>query len=48
MGITAGASAPEILVQRILDRLRGLGDCEVHEMAGEPESVVFQMPDELG
>lgn len=47
VGITAGASAPEVLVQRILDRLRGLGACDVLEMAGEPESVVFQMPEEL-
>ncbi len=47
IGLTAGASAPESLVQRVLERLRALGVDEVTEMEGERESVVFQLPAEL-
>lgn len=47
VGVTAGASAPEVLVQRILVRLREFGVEEVQEAPGEPEAVVFQMPPEL-
>jgi len=47
IGVTAGASAPEALVQEILERLRELGITGAHETAGEPETVVFQMPPEL-
>lgn len=47
VGVTAGASAPEVFVQRILDRLRELGASAVCEVEGEPEQVVFQMPPEL-
>jgi 4-hydroxy-3-methylbut-2-en-1-yl diphosphate reductase len=47
VGVTAGASAPEVLVQHILSRLRELGVAQVHEAPGEPEGVVFQMPREL-
>jgi 4-hydroxy-3-methylbut-2-enyl diphosphate reductase len=47
IGLTAGASAPEALVQRVLARLRSLGVGEVSEMDGERESVVFQLPAEL-
>jgi 4-hydroxy-3-methylbut-2-enyl diphosphate reductase len=47
IGLTAGASAPETLVQRVLERLLELGVSEVVEMEGEPESVVFQLPSEL-
>ena len=47
VGVTAGASAPEVLVQRILVRLREFGVQEVLEVPGEPEAVVFQMPPEL-
>ncbi len=47
IGLTAGASAPESLVQRVLVRLRSLGVDDVTEMEGEPESVVFQLPAEL-
>ena len=47
VGVTAGASAPEALVQRILGRLRELGVDEVTEAPGDPEAVVFQMPREL-
>jgi len=47
IGLTAGASAPESLVQRVLERLRTLGVAAVREMEGERESVVFQLPEEL-
>ncbi len=44
VGVTAGASAPEVLVQRIIDRLRELGATDVEEMAGEREEVEFSLP----
>jgi 4-hydroxy-3-methylbut-2-enyl diphosphate reductase len=47
IGLTAGASAPETLVRRVLARLAELGVDDVNEMEGEPESVVFQLPNEL-
>jgi 4-hydroxy-3-methylbut-2-enyl diphosphate reductase len=47
VGVTAGASAPELLVRGVLDRLRELGAESVNELAGEPENVVFALPKEL-
>ncbi len=47
IGVTAGASAPEVLVQEIITRLRALGVDSVRETEGEPETVVFKMPREL-
>jgi 4-hydroxy-3-methylbut-2-enyl diphosphate reductase len=47
VGVTAGASAPEALVQRVLARLAELGVTGVREMEGEPEGVVFSLPGEL-
>lgn len=47
VGVSAGASAPEDLVQLILERLRELGAGPSQEMDGEPETVVFQMPEGL-
>jgi len=47
IGVTAGASAPEILVRQIIDHLRELGVEDVHEMEGEPETVTFRNPPEL-
>jgi 4-hydroxy-3-methylbut-2-enyl diphosphate reductase len=47
VGVTAGASAPEVLVQRILERLRELGVNSTHEVPGEEELVVFKLPPEL-
>jgi 4-hydroxy-3-methylbut-2-enyl diphosphate reductase len=44
VGVTAGASAPESLVNRILERLREFGVTSVREMDGEPENVVFHLP----
>ncbi len=47
VGVTAGASAPELLVQGVLDRLRELGADGVRELDGDPENVVFALPKEL-
>ena len=47
VGVTAGASAPEALVELVLGRLRELGVESTSELEGEPEEVVFQMPPEL-
>jgi 4-hydroxy-3-methylbut-2-enyl diphosphate reductase len=44
VGVTAGASAPEILVQRVVGRLQEWGGHVAQEAAGEPESVVFSLP----
>lgn len=47
IGVTAGASAPESLVQQVLARLSELGVGSVREMDGERETVTFKLPDEL-
>ena len=47
IGVTAGASAPETLVQQVLERLRELGVKDVFEMDGELETTVFRLPDSL-
>ncbi len=47
VGVTAGASAPESLVQQVIERLRALGASDVKEMAGEVETTVFRLPEEL-
>jgi 4-hydroxy-3-methylbut-2-en-1-yl diphosphate reductase len=47
VGITAGASAPEELVKRVLERLRALGATEFVEQPGEDENVHFALPQEL-
>lgn len=44
VGITAGASAPEVLVQRVVQRLKDLGAVSVRSMPGEPEGVAFPLP----
>ena len=47
VGVTAGASAPEVLVQKILERLKELGVSSVRDLPGEAENTVFKMPQEL-
>ncbi len=47
IGVTAGASAPEVLVRGVIERLRSLGGGDVRELAGEPEHMVFALPKEL-
>jgi 4-hydroxy-3-methylbut-2-enyl diphosphate reductase len=45
--VTAGASAPEVLVQGVIQRLQELGAGPVEHLEGEPENVVFALPKEL-
>lgn len=47
IGVTAGASAPELLVQQVVERLREIGGGEVKSMEGIEERVKFQLPKEL-
>jgi 4-hydroxy-3-methylbut-2-enyl diphosphate reductase len=47
VGVTAGASAPESLVQGVVARLREHGASDVSELDGEPENMVFALPKEL-
>jgi 4-hydroxy-3-methylbut-2-enyl diphosphate reductase len=47
VGVTAGASAPEELVVRVLDHLRRMGATEFEEQAGEDENVHFALPHDL-
>ncbi len=47
VGVTAGASAPEVLVQEVVARLQQLGGQTVEEIAGRAETMTFSMPREL-
>jgi len=47
VGVTAGASAPDVLIDGVIQRLRELGAGGVSELAGEPESMVFALPKQL-
>jgi len=47
VGVTAGASAPEILVERVVARIRQWGGEEPVNLQGQTESVVFSLPREL-
>ncbi len=44
VGVTAGASAPEVLVREVVARLRELGATEVRELDGVVEQIVFPLP----
>ena len=44
VGVTAGASAPEVLVQEVISTLRGLGAASVRELDGITETVTFPLP----
>ena len=44
IGLTAGASTPEVLVQRVAARLREWGIGEIRQLAGTTEEVVFRLP----
>ncbi len=44
VGLTAGASAPEVLVKRVIDRIRALGAVSVRKMDGIEETVKFPLP----
>ena len=47
VGVTAGASAPEVLVQSVITRLQHLGAQAPAEMQGRIETITFSMPKEL-
>ena len=48
VGVSAGASAPELLVTQVIERLRALGAASVTELSGVVERTVFPMPKGLG
>ena len=48
VGLTAGASAPDILVQQVIERLKALGAVSVRRMEGVQETVRFPLPKGLG
>ncbi len=47
VGLTAGASAPEILVQGVIDGMKQFGRVEIEFLAGTPEDVKFKLPAEV-
>jgi 4-hydroxy-3-methylbut-2-enyl diphosphate reductase len=47
VGVTAGASAPDILVKQVIARLEDLGGATPLEMQGVEEHTIFSMPKEL-
>ena len=47
VGLTAGASAPEVLVDDVIDALRRIGPVEVSLLAGTEENITFNLPVEL-
>ena len=47
IGITAGASAPEVLVRGVIEQLRAWGATGAEELEGRPENITFSMPKEL-
>ena len=47
VGVTAGASAPEVLVDSVISRLKEMGAASVKPLDGVPEKVTFPLPKEL-
>jgi 4-hydroxy-3-methylbut-2-enyl diphosphate reductase len=47
VGVTAGASAPEVMVQHVIERLKSWGGQVTREIAGREETVYFSLPKEL-
>src|SRR5690606_25461311 len=47
VGVTAGASAPDVLVHQVIARLKELGAISVRTLDGTPENVSFPLPKEL-
>jgi 4-hydroxy-3-methylbut-2-en-1-yl diphosphate reductase len=47
VGITAGASAPEILVEDVIGALKRLGPVDVSTLPGREETIEFRLPPEL-
>ena len=44
VGLTAGASAPDVLVQQVVERLRALGAVSVQSLQGTLETIKFPLP----
>ncbi len=47
IGVSAGASAPEVLIKEVIAKIQALTQAEVHELHGVTENVVFQLPKNL-
>ena len=47
VGVTAGASAPELLVKQVIDRLQAHGGLAVRNLDGREENITFSLPKEL-
>jgi 4-hydroxy-3-methylbut-2-enyl diphosphate reductase len=47
IGVTAGASAPDILIRQVIVALEGLGASPPQELSGKPENISFSLPKEL-
>ncbi|MBN4075381.1 MAG: 4-hydroxy-3-methylbut-2-enyl diphosphate reductase [SAR86 cluster bacterium] len=47
IGVTAGASAPEVLVQEVIQRIQELGGGQLEEIEGVEENITFSMPRDL-
>jgi 4-hydroxy-3-methylbut-2-enyl diphosphate reductase len=47
IGVTAGASAPEILIKQVIQRLQDWGAQAPHELDGREENITFSLPKEL-
>jgi 4-hydroxy-3-methylbut-2-enyl diphosphate reductase len=47
IGITAGASAPEVLVKQVIEKLQKCGATAPQELNGTPENISFSLPKEL-
>ncbi|MFG1173801.1 4-hydroxy-3-methylbut-2-enyl diphosphate reductase [Erwiniaceae bacterium CAU 1747] len=47
VGVTAGASAPDVLVQAVIQRLKQFGGVDAVELIGREENIVFEVPKEL-
>ena len=47
IGVTAGASAPDVLVRQVIDHLHAQGATGAEELAGKEENIVFSVPKEL-
>jgi 4-hydroxy-3-methylbut-2-enyl diphosphate reductase len=47
IGVTAGASAPDVLVKQVIQALESLGASSPEELAGKPENISFSLPKEL-
>jgi 4-hydroxy-3-methylbut-2-enyl diphosphate reductase len=48
VGLTAGASAPDVLVQAVIERLKALGSISVRSLSGVEETIQFPLPMGLG